>query len=177
MTMTCTRFTIPLNICGHLVQSGWQVFLFLHVQTVKISHQPIKLLQQQKKKKRKNLSLKRLLSDLDSDWNGKTHDGFRVTSKGITEAYSTQYKDFGDIKEMLKSSNKAIKACKQKEELLDERKYYIKHMDRRRGFVCFCKSVCNDRSCDCNKNAVRAINLMKLPVGEKWAFPPITPDT
>ena len=42
--------------------------------------------------------------------------------------------------------------------------------------MCFCKGVCNDRLCDCSKNAVRAINLMKLPVGEEWAFPPITPD-
>jgi len=30
-------------------------------------------------------------------WDGKTPDGFRVTSKGVTEAYSTQYKDFGDV--------------------------------------------------------------------------------
>lgn len=36
---------------------------------------------------------------------------------------------------MLKSSNKAIKACKQKEDLLDEWKYYIKHVDRQRGFA------------------------------------------
>ena len=78
---------------------------------------------------------------------------------------------------MLKSSNRAIKACKQKEELLDEWKYYVKHMDRRRGLVCFCKGVCNVRLCDCSKNTVHVINLMKLPVGEKWAFPPITPDS
>ena len=128
------------------------------------------------KEEKEKLVFEKALTDLDSYWNGKTHDGFRVTSKGITEAYSTQYKDFGEVKEMLKSSNKAIRACKQKEELLDEWKYYIKHMDRQRGFVCFRKGVCNDRSCDCSKNAVRAVNLIKLPVGEKWAFPPITPD-
>ena len=58
------------------------------------------------------------------------HDRFSVTSKGITEAYSTQCKDFGEIKEMLKSNNKAIKACNQKEELLDEWNYCFKYMDK-----------------------------------------------
>ncbi|XP_065905841.1 uncharacterized protein [Dysidea avara] len=129
------------------------------------------------KEEKEKLVFEKALSDLNSYWDGKTHDGFHVTSKGVTEAYSTEYKDFDLVKEMLKSSNKSIKACKQKEELLDEWKYYIKHMDRRRGFVCFRKGVCNDRSCDCSKNMVRAINLMKLPVGEKWSFPPITKDS
>ena len=36
--------------------------------------------------------------------------------------------------------------------------------------------MCNVRLCDCSKNTVHVINLMKLPVGEKWAFRPITPD-
>lgn len=36
--------------------------------------------------------------------------------------------------------------------------------------------MCNNRSCDYSKNAFHAINLMKLPLGEKWSFPPITPD-
>ena len=66
---------------------------------------------------------------------------------------------------MLKSSYKAIKAFKQKEGLLDEWKYYVKYIDRRWGFVCFCNGVCNDKSCDCSKNTICAINLMKLPVG------------
>jgi len=77
---------------------------------------------------------------------------------------------------MLKSSKKSIKACKQKEELLDEWKYCIKHIDRRQGFVCFRKGVYNDRSCDYSKNMVHAINLMKLSIGKKWSFPPITKD-
>ena len=49
-------------------------------------------------------------------------------------------------------------------------------MDRRRGFVCFRKGICDDLVCDCRKNEVQAINIMKLPVSRKWAFPPITPD-
>jgi len=84
------------------------------------------------KEEKEKLVFERALSDLSSYWDGKTHDGFRVTSKGVTEAYSTGYKDFDLVKEMFKSSSKS---CKQKEELLDEWKYYIKHMDRRRGFV------------------------------------------
>lgn len=30
--------------------------------------------------------------------------------------------------------------------------------------------------CDCRKNEVQAVNIMKLPVSRRWAFPPITPD-
>ena len=43
-------------------------------------------------------------------------------------------------------------------------------------FCVLCNGICNNKSCDCSKNTVCAISLMKLPVGEKWAFLPITPD-
>jgi len=52
----------------------------------------------------------------------------------------------------------------------------VKHMERRRGFVCFRKGICEDPTCNCTKNEVQAVNIMKLPVSKKWAFPPITPD-
>ena len=82
------------------------------------------------KEEQEKLVFEKALSDLNSYWDRKVHDGFSVASKAITEAYSTQYKDFGEIKEMLKSSYKAIKAFKQKEGLLDEWKYYVTYIDR-----------------------------------------------
>jgi len=91
---------------------------------------PYQTISAAEKEEKEKLVFEKALSDLNSYWDGKTHDGFHVTSRGVTEAYLTQYKDFGEVKEMLKSSNRAIKASKQKEELLDEWKYYIKHMDR-----------------------------------------------
>ena len=96
-------------------------------ESVPPAHQIISATEKEEKEK---LVFEKALSDLDDYWNRKSHDGFHVISKGITEAYGTQYKDFDEVKEMLKSSNKAIEACKQKEQLLDERKYYIRQMDR-----------------------------------------------
>ena len=129
----------PLSICGHLAPDGWQVFLCLHVQRVKTVPPAYPTISLTEKEEKEKLVFEKALSDLNSYWDGKTHDGFRVTSKGVPEAYSTEYKDFDLVKEMVKSSNKSIKACKQKEELLDEWKHYIKHMDRRQGMFAFAK--------------------------------------
>ena len=116
------------------------------------------------------------LDALDSYWNGKVHDGFRITSKGITEPHFDQYTDFHTVKDTLKGSLKSIRESEEKTKLLEEWKYFVKHMDRRRGFVCFRKGICDDHMCDCRKNEVQAVNIMKLPMSRRWAFPPITPD-
>jgi len=57
---------------------------------------PYQTLSATEKDEKEKLVFEKALSDLDSYWDGKTHDGFRVTSKGVTEAYSTQYKGKGD---------------------------------------------------------------------------------
>ena len=48
------------------------------------AHQTISVTEKEEKEK---LVFEKALSDLDSYWNGKTSDGFSVTSKSITEAY------------------------------------------------------------------------------------------
>lgn len=68
------------------------------------------------------------LDALDSYWNGKVHDGFRITSKGITEPHIDQYTDFNTVKDTLKGSLKSIKESEEKTKLLDEWKYFVKHM-------------------------------------------------
>ena len=116
------------------------------------------------------------LNALDSYWNGKVHDGFQITSKGVTEPYPDQYRDFSTVKYTLQGSFKFIRESEVKSKVLNEWKYFMKHMDRRRGFVCFRNGICDDHACDCKRNKVRALNIMKLPVSRRWAFPPITPD-
>ena len=116
------------------------------------------------------------LNALDSYWNGKVHDGFRITSKGVTEAYPDQYRDFSTVKDTLQGSLKSIRESEVKSKVLDEWKYFMKHVDRRRGFVCFRKGICNDHASHCKRNEVRTLNIMKLPIRRRWAFPPITPD-
>jgi len=99
------------------------------------------------------------LDALDSYWNGKVHDGFRVTSKGITEPYIDQYTDFNSVKDTLKGNLKSIRESEEKTKLLDEWKYYVKHMDRRRDFVCFRKGICDDHTCVCTQNEIQAVNI------------------
>jgi len=79
---------------------------------------------------------------------------FQVTSKGITAPYVHQYTDFNTVKDTLKGSLKPTRESKEKTKLLDEWRYYVKHMERRRGFVCFRKGICDDHTCDCTKNEV-----------------------
>ena len=95
------------------------------------------------------------LDALDSYWNGKVHDGFRITTKGITEPHIDQYTDFYTVKDTLKGSLKSIRESEEKTKLLDEWKYFVKHMDRGRGFVCFRKGICDDHMCDCRKMQFR----------------------
>ena len=80
-------------------------------ESVPPAHQIISATEKEEKEK---LVFEKALSDLDSYWNGNTHDGIRVISNGIIEAYGTPYKDFDEVKEMLKSSNKAIKLANRK---------------------------------------------------------------
>ena len=95
------------------------------------------------------------LDALDSYWNVKVHDGFRITSKGITEPHIDQHTYFYTVKDTLKGSLKSIRESEEKTKLLDEWTYFVKHMDRRRGFVCFRKGICDDHMCDCRKNEFR----------------------
>lgn len=129
--------------------------------------------------RKEKLVFSNALDALDGFWNGKIHDGFRVTSFGVKDGGSHHtvpaWNDYDTVKEMLKSSLRAIKDDAGKKKLLDEWRYYVKHMDRRRGFVCFRKGACGDEQCECNSNATKATEVMKIPTSDKWLLPPITP--
>jgi len=84
-----------------------------------------------------------------------------------------QYKDFSTVKDTLQGSLKSTRESEEITKILDEWKC---SMDRRRGFVCFHKSIYDKHACECKRNEIRAVNIMKLPVSKRWAFPPITPD-
>lgn len=56
---------------------------------------PYQTISATEKEEKEKLVFEKGMSNLDCYWDGKMDDGFRVTSKGVTEAYSTQYKDFG----------------------------------------------------------------------------------
>ncbi|XP_062518097.1 uncharacterized protein LOC134193289 [Corticium candelabrum] len=124
------------------------------------------------------------LDQLDIYWDGKFHDGFRVTSVGVKSGVShaptlTRYSqgDYENVKNMLKSSLRAIKADEVKMQLLEEWRYLVKHMDRRWGMVCFRKGSCRDDSCKCMTNGLSATSVNKVPCSDTWCLPPVTPDT
>ena len=121
------------------------------------------------------------LDRLNMYWNGNVHDNFRVSSIGIqgtdgSHDRQLKHTDFEEVREMFKAPMKSIKSDKQKCKLLEEWRYYVKHMDRRWGLVCFRKGACGDISCDCTTVEMSAKNVMKLPNSDRWLIPPITPD-
>lgn len=118
------------------------------------------------------------LDRLDQYWDGKIHDGFKITSKGMKpgEEDDISMDDYSAVQDMLGSSLRNIRENEDARKLLDEWKYYVRHMDRRRGLVCFRKGCCNDPECDCMDSAPVAVKVGKVPSGDKWLFPPINPD-
>ena len=130
----------------------------------------------QKEKQVFNLALEQL----NDYWDGRIHDGFRVTSVPVTigdDIHSVPAPSgYEDVKDLMKSSLRSIRDDQEKQKLLDEWKFFVRHMDRRWGFICFRRGACGDQACECMKPAIRAKDVMSLPSGEQWLFPPITPD-
>jgi hypothetical protein len=139
-------------------------------------------LPQAEKSEKERRVFENALEQLNMYWNGKVHDGFRITSKPVVDpVVDSDSDDQGDyelVKGMLNSSTRAIND-EIKQEKLAEWKFYSKHMDRRCGLVCFKKGSCGDPACKCtggDRGEIRATSVWKIPHGEKWLFPPITPD-
>ena len=111
---------IPSNICGHHVQNS---FFFCMCRRWNYSTILSNYFSNRKGREGKVCLWKgivrsrELLGWKDTQW-------ILCYIKRCNRDYSTQYKDFEEVKEMLKSSNKAIRAWKQREDLLDERKFY-----------------------------------------------------
>lgn len=117
------------------------------------------------------------LESLNMYWNGKVHDGFRVTSKGITTAGDGYDSDYTAVKKMFDTSLKRIKQDQELLNLLDKWKFYVEHMDRRLGKVIFRRGACGKPTCVCQQTSVMATEVWKiLPSSDRWLFPPITPD-
>ena len=92
------------------------------------------------------------LEMLDTYWHGKIHDGFRVTSTGMTSTktgYEKTYTDYNNVKQMFDSSLRAIEESEDLSSLRKEWCFMVKHMDRRNGLVVFRKLSCEDASCSC----------------------------
>jgi hypothetical protein len=120
------------------------------------------------------------LEALNSYWDSKTHDNFRVFSEAINSDYSGYeifYSDFDTVKKLFNSSLKAIRESEELSEYLDEWKYYVKHMEKRTGMVAFKRGICSmPGDCPCGEELVSAKQVWKLPSSSNWIIPPITPD-
>ena len=139
----------------------------------------------EEKNEKEKVVFSHALDKVDQYWDGKVHDGFRITSQGIKPTVpgdggenSPSESDYNAVQNMFSSSLRSLNENEEAAKLLDEWKYYIQHMDRRRGFVCFRKGSCGDAECDCmdSERELVAKEVGKVPMGEKWLFPPITPD-
>lgn len=92
------------------------------------------------------------LDRLDMYWEGKLHDGFRVTSVGMTSklpGYEKTYTDYDMVKQMFDSSLRTIQNSDDLSKIRDEWRHMVKHMDRRHGVLVFRKLSCEDASCSC----------------------------
>ena len=117
------------------------------------------------------------LDRLDMYWDGKVHDGFQISSRGVTRSEHGETTSRYEItKKMFQSSMKGICDNEQLSFILEEWKYLSKHMDQRYGFVCFSKGIFGNNECECLADKVRAMNVSKLPTGNRWLFPSITLD-
>ena len=67
------------------------------------------------------------------------YDGFKVTSVPVYNDDDSLYTDYQDVKKLLNSSLKTIRADKALCDLLSEWSFFMKHMDRRNGMVVFRK--------------------------------------
>ena len=100
------------------------------------------------------------VKDLNSYWDGRTHDGFNISSVGVSCTGVLQSKnenlnytnfdtDYEKVKEMFACSLKKIKADESLNNLLVEWQYYVKHMDKRTGMVILKRESCGDNDCPC----------------------------
>ena len=113
---------------------------------------------------------------LNMYWDGKIHDGFRITSIAVKQDQESGSGMYPNVQNMFQSSLRTARESQDTAALLEEWKYLVRHMDRRRGFVCFRKGGCGDPSCECISSGITASEVWKVPSGERWLFPPITPD-
>jgi hypothetical protein len=113
---------------------------------------------------------------LNSYWNNKVHDGFRVSSLAGSDN-SDCASEYTAVKCMFNSSLRRIKEDSQMEALLEKWRFYVKHMDRRNGMVVIRRYACGNQDCSCFKCPISANELLTLPSSDKWLFPPITPDS
>ncbi|XP_071502781.1 uncharacterized protein [Diadema antillarum] len=116
------------------------------------------------------------LNRLNMYWDGRVHDGFRITSKAVLPNAGDENGTYTVVRNMFHSSLRGIRESSDLSEAHDEWKYISAHMDRRSGFVCFRKGSCGESTCKCMEDGVRASKVWKMPSGDKWLFPPITPD-
>ena len=97
---------------------------FLHDCVMSVVHQLCSLFPQRSLLGRRNKSSVYALDTLDGYWNGKIHDGFRVTLVGVKESenvhFVPQLKDFDAVKVMQKSSLRTIIGDTAKSKLLHE---------------------------------------------------------
>ena len=90
----------------------------------------------EEKLEKESLLFSNALDTLNSYWNGKMHDTFKVTFVPVKDGEAvSRYNDYSDVKDMLSSSLRAIKANEGHMELLEEWRYLVKHMDRRWGMI------------------------------------------
>lgn len=129
------------------------------------------------KAEKERMVIKNALDKLNSYWNGKVHNSFKVISVGVNDDdVVPRYKDYTDVKEMFGCSLRAIKSNPSQTKLLEEWRYLVKHMDKRWGLVCFRKGSCGDIDCKCMETGIQATDVMKIPYSDRWSLPPITPD-
>lgn len=132
---------------------------------------------EEEKNEKERVVFSNALDRIDQYWDGKVHDGFRISSQAMKpgDHFETDESDYTAVQNMFSSSLRKIREDEDIGKLVDEWKYYVRHMDRRRSFVCFRKRSCGDADCDCNSELV-AKEIRNIPMGGNWLFSPITPD-
>ncbi|KAG1704770.1 hypothetical protein GQR58_003956 [Nymphon striatum] len=108
------------------------------------------------------------LERLDGYWDGKVHDGFRVSSIEmkceVNGGFETFYNDYLSVKEMFDSSLQKNNESEELSKILMELRFLVKHMDRRFGMVVFRRRACGDTDCECYNSDIHAVKTMKLPI-------------
>ncbi len=121
------------------------------------------------------------LEQLNGYWDNKVHDEYNFFSCAVycakdTPDHQNFYSDYETAKRLFSSSLKAVPEDPHLNALSDKMKFYLKHIDRHHGFVCFRRGSCGEAHCRCQLITITATEVWKLPQSNVWNLPPITKD-
>ena len=109
-------------------------------------------------------------------WDRKVHDGFQISSRDVTRGEHNGTTGGHEItKKMFQSSMRGISDDEQSSSISRNGSTYQNIWIDNMASSASGKVVV-ETECECMTDKVRAINVRKLPTGDRWLFPPITLD-